>query len=178
MVFRLPIFVIFAVWQVVFLLIAHQVAKRETVMTGDVVNALIRFATQARVKIRAAREPRGKTFHHSVIAAHKLTHVIAIPSIPFRPAFARKRSDLIESGRIPRFCNDLCLLQDWIGLDLPQQRRIGHRFAGFVARKNRSQIKAEAVHMHSRNPVAQRVQNHPSHQRMIAVDCVAAARVV
>jgi len=46
------------------------------------------------------------------------------------------------------------------------------------ARQRRSEVEAEAVHVHLEHPVAQAVRNHAQHRRMLHVERVAAARVI
>ena len=49
---------------------------------------------------------------------------------------------------------------------------------GCIARQDRRQIKAEAIDVHFLDPVAQAIDNHPPHDRMIGIQRVAAAGVV
>ena len=50
--------------------------------------------------------------------------------------------------------------------------------AGRIARKDRRKIEAEAIDVHLCYPVAQTIQDHPAHDRMIGLEGVAAAGVV
>ena len=49
---------------------------------------------------------------------------------------------------------------------------------GVGASHDGAQVKPEAVHVHLHHPVAQRVQHKLAHDRVVAVQRVAAARVV
>ena len=56
-----------------------------------------------------------------------------------------------------------------------QKRRLAHRRAILISSQNTGQIETEAIHMIFDGPVAQALQNHLLHHRMIAVQRIAAA---
>ena len=65
-----------------------------------------------------------------------------------------------------------------IRLDIPEDRRVGQRTAGLVARQDGREIEAKAVDMHLGDPITQAILDQPAHDRLIGVQCVAAAGVI
>ena len=112
------------------------------------------------------------------IAAPEPAHVVAIAAVPLGPAQVGERADLVRAGRVPRFGNDLGVGQQRIFGDRLDQRRIRHQLAVAVAAEDRRQVEAEAVDVVVVHPVPQAMEDHLADDRVIAVDRVAAARVV
>ena len=57
-------------------------------------------------------------------------------------------------------------------------RRIIHQFPFLIPAQNGAEVEPEAVSVHFDNPVAQAVQDKGLHNRVIAVEGVAAAGVI
>ena len=112
------------------------------------------------------------------VALHEGPDVVTKPAVPFLPTVAEEGADLVEAGGVPRFRDQLDVGEHRVRLDVPEQRRRGHRAAPLVAAQDRGQIEAEAVHVHLGDPVVEAVENQPAHDRLVGVQRVAAAAVV
>src|SRR5208337_2349188 len=88
------VMVVFAIGFIVFLIVRHQVVQRETVMTCNKVDALLRVQLLVAVNIRAAQQPLSQTGDRAAVASYKVPDVVAKPSVPLMPAVSDKSSDL------------------------------------------------------------------------------------
>src|SRR5208337_3604578 len=88
------VMVVFAIGFIVFLIVRHLVVQRETVMTCNKVDALLRVQLLVAVNIRAAQQPLSQTGDRAAVASYKVPDVVAKPSVPLMPAVSDKSSDL------------------------------------------------------------------------------------
>ena len=165
--------VVLAVRLVVLLLVRDQVVEREAVVAGDEVDAGLRIAVLVAVDVRAAEEPLGEVPDLARLGPHERAHVVAEPPVPLHPAVAHEAADLVEPAGVPRLGDQLGAGQDRVGLDLPEDRRIGQRLAVLAARQDRREVEAEAVDVHLLDPVAEAVEDQPPDDRAVALERVA-----
>ena len=130
------------------------------------------------VEIRASCNARGDLAYHPWITPDKAADIIAVAPVPFGPTITREAADLIEASSIPRLTYDFCLGEHVIQLDMPQDRRVGQGFAISTTGQDRCFIEAEAIHMHLFDPVFQTVRNQLYRNRMVALECIAAATII
>ena len=121
---------------------------------------------------------RCATAHASGVALDERADVVPEAAVPLDPAIARERPDLVQAGRVPRLGDELRAGEDRVGLDVPDDRRPRDRRAVLVARQDRRQVEPEAVDVHLGDPVAEAVEDHPAHDRLVRVERVAGAREV
>ncbi len=169
--------VAFAVGLVVLVVVRHEISEREAVVRGDEVDARVRTARRALVKIRAAGQPVRELGKRSIRAAPEVPHRVAILAVPLRPE-RRKVAHLIAAlADVPGLGNQLHLADDRILLDEIEKRRQAIDLVQF-ARERRGQIETKAVDVHLDDPVAQAVHDELQHVGMPHVHRVAGARVV
>jgi hypothetical protein len=94
------------------------------------------------------------------------------------PAVTNKAPDLIKAGGIPCLRYHLGARKNWIRLDVPNDRRPGHRRSGLIAREDGGEIKAEPVYVHVCNPITETVQDHSAHNWLIGIQSIAGAGVI
>ena len=87
-------------------------------------------------------------------------------------------SHLIGAGGIPGFGDQLRVAKDWILGDAFQQRRIGQDVPVAIPPEYGGEVETEAVDMHLHDPVAQRIENQITHDRVRRIDRVSCAREV
>ena len=171
--------VVLAVGLVVLRVVGDEIVQREAVVAGDEVDAGFGLAPLVAVDLGAAQQPVGQP--RATVPSSprkKLAHVVAEPAVPLLPGVADEAADLIEAGGVPRLGDELRAGERRIRFDVPQDRRVGHRMARRIARQDRREVEAEAVHVHLLDPVAQAVDDHAADDRMVGVERVAAAGVV
>src|SRR6266403_4517547 len=78
--------VFFTVGLIMLGVVADQVLQSEAIMRGDEINAGIRFAPAARVKVAGAGEAVGEFADQAAIALPVGAHGIAVLIVPFGPA--------------------------------------------------------------------------------------------
>ncbi len=99
-------------------------------------------------------------------------------AVPLGPTLVGERADLVGAGGVPRFGDDLRIGEHRVFGDQLDHRRVRHELALPVAAEDRGQIEAEAIDVVVVYPVAQAMEDHLAHDRVIAVDRVAAAAEV
>src|SRR4029077_1669460 len=99
--------VIFTVRLVVLVVIGDEIVECEAVVAGHKVHTCLGFAFFVAVNLRAAEQTVGKRPNCVVVTAKKAADIIAEPPIPLSPVVANEATDLIESGRVPRFGDEL-----------------------------------------------------------------------
>src|SRR4029079_8677128 len=112
------------------------------------VDAVLGFAFLVAVDVGAADEPAGEARDRARVPLEKAADVVAEAAVPLLPGIADEAADLIETGRVPGFGDQLRSGEQRIGLDVPEDWRARQRIAGLVARQDRRQVEAEAVDMH------------------------------
>ena len=94
--------VVFAVGQVVLVVVADQIGQGETIMAGDEINGVAGAAAMVAVEIRAARYTGSQRGYLAGMAAHEGANIIPEAAIPFRPTLVGgKAAHLVEAARIP-----------------------------------------------------------------------------
>src|SRR5262249_3893332 len=149
-----------------------------TVMTGHEIDALLGLPLLVAVDVGAPEEPGCDMGYHPLVALDEAPDIVSESAVPFLPAVANEASYLIESGRIPRFRDELRAGQQRIRFDIPEDRRVGQRMTGRIAREDRREVETEPVDVHLGHPVAQAVLDHPAHDRLVGVQRIAAPGVV
>src|ERR1700756_1738859 len=127
-----PVPVPFAIGLIVLFVIRNQIVQREAVVAGHKVYALFGLAFLVSVDIGAAEHALRQCAHPAGVAFYKATDVVAEPAIPLLPAVADKASDLIETGGIPRLCDQFGAGENGVGLNVPKNRRIFEWATRFV----------------------------------------------
>ncbi len=130
------------------------------------------------VHVGAAGHARRHGAGEALVAADEAPRVVAVTPVPLGPPLPGEAPDLVEARRVPRLGDDLRLLEDRVRLDLPEERRVLHGPPLLVPREDRREVEPEAVHVHDRDPVAERVEDHAPHERVVARERVPAPREV
>ena len=168
----------FSVGLVVLAIEGNQIIQCEAIMAGDEIDALLGFALFALVYVRAPRQSEGHRTSCSVAAFEKRPDIVAKPPVPFFPAVADERADLIKAGGVPGLGDQLDIGEDGVGFDIPKDRRRRHRPAFLVTRQYRGEIDAKAVDTHLADPITETVENQTTDNRLIGVQGIAAAGVI
>src|ERR1700739_3601388 len=109
--------VFFTVGLVMFGVVADQVLQREAIMGSDKIDAGIRLAPAARVKIAGSGKAVGEFADQAAITLPVRANGIAIFIIPFGPA-GREFADLITAfAKVPRFGDQFHLRRHGILMD-------------------------------------------------------------
>src|SRR5580704_709914 len=96
----------FTVHFVMLLVVRDKVIEREAVVTGYEVHALIGLTFFVSVDLWTAEQSVGKIGYRSLVPTKKAADIIAEPSVPLPPAVADEAAHLVQTGRIPGFCNE------------------------------------------------------------------------
>ena len=176
---RRAVAVVLAVGLVVLALVADQVHEREAVVAGDEVDAIGGQPAARRVQVARSREPRGHLADEPGLAAHEAAHHVAIAAVPLGPAHAGKRADLVQAGRVPRLGDQPAARPASATArcaTAAADRRAARRPRRARTRSpDRSGSRPRRI---SSRPVLEAVHDEARHQRVVAVDRVAAAGVV
>src|SRR5579864_6045713 len=174
----------FAVGFVVFLVVRHQIIEGKAIVSGDKIDAVDRQFSTGLEDVGASCQDISDFPNNcfaidvALVALDKTPNGIAVTSVPFPPTITGEEADLIETGGIPSLSNDFGIDQDVRQFNLPDDWWIDHRQPMFVATQNDRLIKAEAANVHFCHPVLQDIDNKLFRTGMIAVDGVAATRIV
>jgi len=96
-----------AVVLVVLSVVGDEVVRREAVVAGDEVDALLRLAPLVAIQLGAADHPVGEAPHHAVRAAQEAPDVVTKAAVPLPPAVSDEAAYLIEARCVPRLGDDL-----------------------------------------------------------------------
>src|SRR5262249_9118135 len=110
--------VLLAVRLVVFPVVRDQIVHREAVVAGDEVDAVFGLAFLSAVDVGAAEQPGREMPYESVVASQEMPDVVAETAVPFLPRVADEGADLIESGGVPGFGDELRAGQQRVRLDV------------------------------------------------------------
>ena len=113
-----------AVGFIMLFVIAHEVVEREAVVAGHEVDAVQRLFACPLIDVGAARDAARKDSYHARIATPEKADVVAEFSVPFRPAVARERPDLVEPGSVPCLRDELGVPQNGVFRDLGEKRGV------------------------------------------------------
>ena len=167
--------VVFAVGQVVFAVVGHQVRQGETVVGGDQVHRAAQGHRLVVVQIRTALEPLGQAPGAVLVALPEAAQSIAEVAVPGADPLGRKVLQPVEAAAIPGLAHQLEIAEFRIGFDRLKQRRIIQWLELVAAAEGDAEIKAEAIHPQLQRPAAHRFQDQLGAQRLVGGDGVAAA---
>ena len=168
--------VVLAVGEVVLVVVADEIIQRETIMRRDHVDARIRSAMIVGKDALAPGDAGGKFSQH-IVAPPEAPHSVAKFSVQFAPV-GGKISDLVTArAEVPGLGYELGAAEHRVLVDglkesgppLEGVRRASHFH---------SEVEAESVHVHFRDPVAQAVHHRLQGAGMGNIHRVAAAGVV
>jgi len=114
-------------------------------VTRDEVHTLLGLAPPGPVDAGPPEQAIGERAHRAFLAAHEAADVVSKPAVPLAPVVAGERADLIQAAQVPRLGDQLRPCKDRIGIDVPQNGRIGHRVAELVAAQDGRQVEPEPV---------------------------------
>ena len=101
------VLIVLAVLKIVFGVVRDEITKRESIMRGDKVNALLGFSIAMPVDIRACEETLDKMPGKSFVTFDKCSDIITKTPIPFFPAISKEVSDLVKAGSVPCLSDQL-----------------------------------------------------------------------
>jgi len=93
--------VIFAIGLIVLMVVANKVAKSETVVASDEINAVFWQSSVISVEIAAAGNATGYFADDTAVAAHESPDHVAVATVPFGPRKSGKRANLVKTSGIP-----------------------------------------------------------------------------
>ena len=120
---------------------------------------------------------RGAKDFAVAVAPPEVSHVIAKPVVPFRPARGETSHLISARAKVPRLGDQFDVSEHRILADDLQESAFGIETVR-LARKDRPQIEAESVDPRFGHPIAQTVRDHLDDARMAEVERVACASVV
>ena len=174
---RLAVLVALPVRVVVLVVVRHQIVQREAVVGGHEIDARVGLAAVALVEVGAAGESIREVGEPALVAPPVVAHGVAVATVPLRPQ-DREVADLVPAfADVPRLGDQLHLAHDRILLDDVEERRQPIDVVQLPGER-RSEVEAEAVDVHLRDPVAQAVHQELEDVRMAHVQAIAAAGVV
>src|SRR5690606_3369775 len=110
-------------------------------------------------------------------APPEATNVVAETIVPFEERF-RKVAELIAAlADVPWLRDQDAIAEYGIGRDLAQERRLAIE-PPFIATKHGREVEAEAVDARMANEMAERIEDHPPHGKVVAGQRVAGASIV
>ena len=172
-----PSLLSFAVGVVVLLVVGHQVGQGEAVVGGDEVDGRHGAAARVLVEVGGAGDAGGEFAQRGRLAAPEVADGVAVLAVPFRP-LRREVAHLVAAGpNVPGLGDELDLGHHRVLLDEFEE---GGELVHVVelAGQGGGEVEAEAVHVHFRDPVAQRVHQQLQRVRLADVQRVAGAGVV
>ena len=114
------VLIAFAIGFVVLVVVGDQIIEGEAVMGGDEVNAAHGIPVELGEGVKAAANDIAQITDHAGVALDEAAHRVPEATVPHRPAVADERTDLVETGSIPGFGNDLGTGQNGVRVDIPQ----------------------------------------------------------
>src|SRR5690606_31636253 len=143
-----------AVGLVVLLVVGDEVVQRETVVSGDEVDAGIRQPAVALVEVAAARESRGHLRDLSRVATPEATDRVAVLPVPLGPAH-REVPDLVAAfAEIPGLGDQLHLRDDGVLRDDVEEGTESVHLVELAGERAR-EVEPEPVDVHLEDPVPQ-----------------------
>jgi len=165
--------VVLAVGLVVLLLVAHQIGQRETVVTGDEVDARPRAAGVEQV---AAAGPAGRQLGDGArIPAPEGPGGVPEAVVPFRPARGEAAESMPLGGEVPGFGDELDPGQHRVRCELPEEGGVGIEAAFPITAQGRREVEAKPVHVQLLDPLAQTGEEHLAHRRGLDIERIATA---
>src|SRR4029453_3312653 len=104
--------------------VRDEIVECESVVTGHEVDALLGLPLLVAVDIGTAEQPIGERPDRALVAPEETADVASKPSVPFPPAVADERPDLVKATGIPRLGDELRPRQRRVRVDVPQDRSV------------------------------------------------------
>ena len=165
--------IVFAVGQIVLVLVADQVFEREAVVHGDVIDAAAGAAAVMLELHGRAGHAVGEIAGDIVVAAPEAAQGLAIDIVPFRPA-VRKGADLVAAVTdVPGLGDQLDVAEHRILPDGAEERRVA--VEGRLPAERGGEIEAEAIDVIRLDPHPQRIHDHLQHARVRELERIAGA---
>ena len=162
---------------VVLFVVGHEIAQGEAVVGDDKVDGGHRLAAGRPVEVGGTGQSGGEVGERGELAAPEIAHRVAVPAVPFGPQ-RREATDLVAvRTHVPRLRDELDLRDHGVLVDEIEESGESVDL-GELASQGGGKIEAEAVHMHFRHPVAQRVHDELKDLRRAHEEGVARARRV
>ena len=156
------------------MVVRNQVVEGKAVVASQEIDAAVGVAQYGFEQRRAAADALGCLLCLSAVAFDEAADIVAVAAIPLGPLVADKGAQLVLL-HIPCLGDNLGRCQRRVGLNGPQDRWVGYRFAILIAREHRGQVETEAVDMHFAHPVAQAIQDHAAHDGVVGIQGIACA---
>ena len=162
--------VIFAVFQIMFVVVTYQVPKGKTVMTGNEIDTVTGSAKVLLVQVWTACYTGSQRGNHSLVTTHEGPDIIAEFAVPFSPsATGGKTAYLVQTCCIPGFGNYFCVWQYRVFGDHFHHRWITQNFSVLIPSQNRGKIKTKAIDVHFNYPEMQTFYNELPDNWMVTV---------
>ena len=160
---------------VVLFVVRDEVAQREAIVGNDEVDGRHWLATRRPVQVGGASQAGGEVGERGEFAAPEVAHRIAVPAVPLGPQ-GREAADLVAvRTHVPRLRDELDLRDHGVLVDEVEESGESVDL-GELAGQSGGQVEAEAVHMHLRDPVAQRVHDELQDLRRAHEEGISCAR--
>ncbi|MPL70622.1 hypothetical protein SDC9_16381 [bioreactor metagenome] len=177
-VFLRSVPVVLAVFLVMLAQVADQVVEGEAVVGRDKVDGVEGFPAVPQKEVAGAGNAGGQMEGAGFFAPPEAADIVPVFVVPFRPSASGKRTHLVGPAGVPGFGDDLRVPQERLFGDGLDDRRVFQQLPGGIPAQDRAEIEAEAIDVHLDHPVAQAVLNEAAHDRVVAVEGVAAAGIV
>ncbi len=169
--------VVLTVGVVVLVVVGHQVVEREAVVRGDEVDRRERPPPVVLVQVGRTGDPGRELAQRRRLATPEVAHRVPVLAVPLRPQ-RREVADLVATGPdVPRFRDQLHLADHRVLLHEVEERGQPVDVVELAGQGGR-EVEAEAVDVHLRHPVAQRVHDQLQGVGMPHVQGVPRAGVV
>src|SRR5439155_26234808 len=143
---------------VVFLIVANEIRKSESVVRGDKIDAGVWPFTIVLIKIGTTGQSIRYFADLSLVALPKTADGIAIFPVPFRPQDWKIPHLIPAFADIPRFRDKFYLRKHRVLVnDLEESLQLVHAIG--IARQGAGEIETETVHVNLEHPIAQAVHH-------------------
>ena len=150
--------VVLEVRLVVLLVVADQVAQRESVVCGDEIDAGIGAASAVLVQVARAGQPVCDFAEQAALAFPVGANDVAVAPVPFGPPHREAAHLVAAFAEIPGLRDQLHPRDDRVLVNDVEERAEPVDFVE-LPRQSRGQVEAEAVDVHLTDPVAQTVHD-------------------
>ena len=165
-----------AIFVIVLSTVCIHVPQGESVVAVQEVDRSLVPARCGVIYVRRAGDTIRCRLKKRQISLEEIPHIISIFSVPFGPPVpCGKCSYLIQPSGVPGFGDEFDICKNRIKCQILQKRRIIHRRPVLISSENARKVEAESVYVICHGPVAERVEDHLLHDRMVAVQGVSAA---
>ena len=173
---RMAVAVVLAVRLVVLVVVGDEVAKGETIVGDDEIDACPRLSA-AEIEFVGRRAKTGRKRFRARLAPPEVARDVAENVVPFGPA-RRKPADLVTTRpAVPGLRDQLDLGQQRVLSDRLEKAALGIEAFG-LAGEDGAEVEPESVDARLAHPVAQAVGHHLDDARMAEVERVPGSGVV